>query len=306
MNVGHVNRIVQISRNVTELGRSVAFYQERLGFQPSGPVFRMEDALVDLLGFGHHAVNVQRLRLGTQELELVEAGPHARPYPLNSTSADLWFQHFAICCNNIQNAVRQLYRPDSTSVLPAAISGRPGVVHSPIRLPANSGGATAFKFRDPDGHPVELIQFPGDTGARQAFNGKIDHSAISISNVEASVDFYTGILGLTVGTHQTNSGHEQGILDALHDAVVEVVALRTFPQMSPHIELLGYRSPVGTALRHVASPTDIASDRIVLHLNGLRGVVAALNASSQVVRLVSHESAALIRDPDGHLLMLIE
>ncbi|CAN7603516.1 VOC family protein [Caballeronia sp. LjRoot29] len=306
MNVGHVNRVVRISRNVMELRRSVAFYQERLGFQPSGPAFRMEDALVDLLGFGQQTVNVQRLRLGAQELELSEAGPYVRPYPLNSTSTDLWFQHIAIRCNNIQNAIRRLYRQDSTSALPTAISGPTGAVSSPIRLPENSGGATAFKFRDPDGHPVELIQFPGHIDARQAFNGAIDHSAISVSNVEASVDFYTGILGLRVGTRQTNSGQEQGALDDLKDAVVEVVALQTSPQMSPHIELLGYRSPVGTALAHIASPTDIASDRLVLYLSGLRSVVAALNAPSHVLRLVSYGSAALIRDPDGHLLMLIE
>jgi len=306
VNTGHVNRIVRISRNVTELRSSVAFYQERLGFQPSGPAFRMEDALVDLLGFGQQTVNVQRLRLGAQELELSEAGPHVRPYPLNSTSADLWFQHIAIRCNNIETAVQQLYRPDSTSALPTAISARTGEVRSPIRLPKNSGGATAFKFRDPDGHPVELIQFPSDMGAGPACNGAIDHSAISVSNVEASVDFYTAVLGLTVGTRQTNSGKEQGELDDLKDAVVEVVALQTSPQMSPHIELLGYRSPVGTALAHVASPTDIASDRLVLYLSGLSSVVAALNAPSHVLRLVSYGSAALIRDPDGHLLLLIE
>lgn len=305
LSLGHVNRIVRISRNVMELGRSVAFYQERLGFQPSGPAFRMEDALVDLLGFGQQTVNVQRLRLGAQELELSEAGPYVRPYPLNSTSADLWFQHIAIRCDNVENALRQLYRPDSTAALPTAISGRTGAVRSPIRLPENSGGATAFKFRDPDGHPVELIQLPGDTRARSAFNSAIDHSAISVSNVKASVDFYTAILGLTVGTRQTNSGQEQGALDDLKDAVVEVVALQTSPQLSPHIELLCYRRPVGTALAHVASPTDIASDRLVLYLSGLRSVVAALKVASPVLKLVSYGSAALAPDPDGHLIVLI-
>jgi len=88
--------------------------------------------------------------------------------------------------------------------------------------------------------------------------------------------------------------------------VVEVIALQTFPQITPHIELLGYRSPAGTALRQLASPTDIASDRLVLHLSGLRSVVAKLNASSQVFRLDSNESATLIPDPNGHLLILVE
>ncbi len=30
----------------------------------------------------------------------------------------------------------------------------------PERLPARSGGVSAFKFRDPDGHPLELLAFP--------------------------------------------------------------------------------------------------------------------------------------------------
>ncbi len=30
----------------------------------------------------------------------------------------------------------------------------------PQRLPPSSGGVAAFKFRDPDGHPLELLAFP--------------------------------------------------------------------------------------------------------------------------------------------------
>ena len=30
----------------------------------------------------------------------------------------------------------------------------------PQLLPASSGGVTAYKFRDPEGHPLELIAFP--------------------------------------------------------------------------------------------------------------------------------------------------
>ena len=35
----------------------------------------------------------------------------------------------------------------------------PITVGGPIRLPCASGGARAFKFRDEDGHPLELLEF---------------------------------------------------------------------------------------------------------------------------------------------------
>jgi catechol 2,3-dioxygenase-like lactoylglutathione lyase family enzyme len=82
-----ITRIIRISRNVVELDRSTAFYQDRLGFQATGPAFIMDRTLADELGFGARDINVQRLRLGEEEVELVEAGPNARPYPSPNTSA---------------------------------------------------------------------------------------------------------------------------------------------------------------------------------------------------------------------------
>ncbi|ODR96565.1 hypothetical protein AUC70_14945 [Methyloceanibacter stevinii] len=35
---------------------------------------------------------------------------------------------------------------------------------APVLLPPNTGSVTAFKFRDPEGHPLELISFPDGVG----------------------------------------------------------------------------------------------------------------------------------------------
>ena len=62
----------------------------------------------------------------------------------------------------------------------------------PVTLPKSAGGVTAVKFRDPEGHPLEFLQFP--PGANPDWKGAgvmgIDHSAISVSDVAASRRFY--------------------------------------------------------------------------------------------------------------------
>ena len=104
----------------------------------------------------------------------------------------------------------------------------------------------------------------------------IDHSAISVRNVEASSAFYE-TLGLTRGKGTTNVGPEQQNLDDLQS--VEVMVIPLVPrEAAPHLELLGYQTPrgqPGAALR----ANDVAATRLVWH--GCR--------------------AELIRDPDGHL-----
>ena len=85
-----------------------------------------------------------------------------RPYPPDSTSTDLWFQHMAIIVNDMRDAYQRVM---------ANRRFRPISRHGPVRLPGNSGAVTAFKFRDHDGHPLELLAFPEDVsrqhGARQ-------------------------------------------------------------------------------------------------------------------------------------------
>jgi len=69
----------------------------------------------------------------------------------------------------------------------------------PQRLPdwnKNAGGIKAFYFKDPDEHPVEILQIPRRqrrsqvaTTQRPALPG-IDHTAIVVSDTDASLKFY--------------------------------------------------------------------------------------------------------------------
>ena len=92
------------------------------------------------------------LRLGRERVELLEFTDLAgRPYPPDSTTTDLWFQHMAIVVNDMTDAHQRVM---------ANRRFRPISRNGPVRLPDNSGGVTAFKFRDHDGHPLELLAFP--------------------------------------------------------------------------------------------------------------------------------------------------
>ena len=135
----------------------------------------------------------------------------------------------------------------------------------PQHLPANTGGVTAFKFRDPDGHPLELIAFPPGVGdprwqrrpdARLTLG--IDHFALVVSDVERSIAFYSAQLGFRVVSRTVNRGEEQNRLDGLAGVEVDVIALAPGSgAQTPHLELLGYRQPPFTGAPVLApSPAD--------------------------------------------------
>jgi catechol 2,3-dioxygenase-like lactoylglutathione lyase family enzyme len=161
-------------------------------------------------------------------------------------------------------------------------------------LPSSSGGVTAFKFRDPDGHPLELLAFPDgrmpahwrrrDTGG--LFLG-IDHSAMSVSDTAASIAFYGG-LGLRVVARSVNTGIEQDRLDAVKAARVEVTALKPVQAM-PHVELLFYRSAARSGI-NVVRNEDVAAARLVFETIG-----PAADSAIAPHGLV---------DPDGHHLVI--
>jgi catechol 2,3-dioxygenase-like lactoylglutathione lyase family enzyme len=112
----------------------------------------VECSLTSVLGIPEARGRRSLLRLGRERIELLEfADSMGRLYPCDSTSTDIWFQHMAIVVTDISDAHQRVmshprFRPISRA--------------GPVQLPGASGGVTAFKFRDRDGHPLELIAFP--------------------------------------------------------------------------------------------------------------------------------------------------
>ena len=184
-------RILRVTRMVADLARASEFYCGALGFR---------------------AAEASAVQLGAATLGFAESAAGA-PYPPDTASNDLWFQHIAVVVSDMDAAYAHLQR--NSWWTPISQGG-------PQTLPPENGNVRAYKFRDPDGHPVELIWFPPGQGrkvwqgAKALFAG-IDHSAISVSDTARSVGFYRS-LGFEVSYTSLNQGAPQSRLDGLAGA----------------------------------------------------------------------------------------
>jgi catechol 2,3-dioxygenase-like lactoylglutathione lyase family enzyme len=261
-----VEGVSHVAIPVATLDRAVSFYRA-IGF------VREDDRAAD----GASA----RMRLGREHIVLRQAS--GRPVPAQSRSNDLWFQHLAIVVSDIDRAYDIALR-----------AGAVPISAGPQRLPAwnpNASGIRAVYFRDPDRHPLELIQFPPGKGdprwqERDRLFLGIDHTAIAASDTDRSLAFYRDRLGLRIVGESENWGPEQEKLSGVPGAHVHITTLRAAD--GPGIELLHYLVPRdGSPMPPDASPDDLWSTAIVLRGAGL---------------LPQSET---LRDPDGHAVRLV-
>jgi catechol 2,3-dioxygenase-like lactoylglutathione lyase family enzyme len=302
-----------IGMTVSDLDRSVAFYENVLGFQKE---LEEEDAGAPyeaLTGVFALRTRTSRVRLGQECLELTEyLGPKGRSFPVDGRANDRSFQHVAIVVADMDRAYARL----RAAKVEHASSG-------PQRLPdwnPNAGGIRAFYFRDPDRHVLEVIWFPPGKGdprwrahaGRALFLG-IDHTAIVVADTEASVRFYRAALGLVVAGGGDNHGDEQAHLNGVEGAHLRITTLRS--TRGPGIELLEYLAPTdGRPYPLDARPNDLVHWQTTLFAERLEGVASAATAAGG--KVVSRHVAELpgsqlgiarellIRDPDGHALLL--
>jgi catechol 2,3-dioxygenase-like lactoylglutathione lyase family enzyme len=267
-------RFVLVTQDAARLAR---FYEQAMGFSH--------------LAVGRHSesggtADSIMLMLGRECVELLQFDRPGRPYPDAASASDLCFQHFAIVVADIEKAYHRLCRVDGWWAISTG---------GPQRLPASSGGVSAFKFRDPDGHPLELLAFPeGKSPARwrdqpdgAVFLG-IDHSAIAVSDSARSMAFYEA-LGLRVVARSLNSGCEQARLDGVSDPHVEVTALAPH-EATPHVELLCYESAAHHA-EAALRDNDVAATRLIFEVDRHA--------------LERPPSRQTLIDPDGHHLVLV-
>ncbi|MGU3360276.1 VOC family protein [Methylobacterium sp. M6A4_1b] len=222
---------------------------------------------------------VVSLRIGAEAVDLVGFDRPGRPYPDDVPGWSPLFQHIALVVSDMAAAHARL----------AACPGwHPISTAGPERLPAASGGVSAFKFRDPEGHPLEFLEFPagGASEARRPAGAGpclgIDHSALSAADTVASLVFYAG-LGFTIGACSINVGPEQARLDRVPDPHVTVTGLHPPGAPAPHVELLDYAGEFSRD-GHACGDHDIAATVLVFAGTGTM--------------------PRQIRDPDGHRLRL--
>jgi len=224
--------------------------------------------------------------------------------PQDSRSNDLWFQHVAIVVSDMPQAYRWLreHRVQHVS------SG-------PETLPAwnpRAGGIQAFYFRDPDGHVLEIIHFPpgkGDPRWQQASSSLflgIDHTAIAVSNTDASLMFYHDQLGMRVVGASENYGDEQEHLNNVFGARLRITSLRA--THGPGIELLEYLAlKTGRKIPEDAHANDLAHWETLVDQDDVNASWSYFSQkrqkliSSDVERL-GERWEFLFADPDGHVL----
>lgn len=319
--------IDSIGLSCADLDATSHFFCAGLGFRPEGDVKELHGgAYGDLLGLPGAVIRLQRLRIGAETLELsqvVDPGLGARPgrpIPADSRANDLWFQHICLVVSHLDEALDHLraVRPGGDV---EAISS------TPQRLPdwnQAAAGIVAFKFRDPEGHPLELLQFPPDKGDLRWHDVKgdgpvlgIDHSAIGIAETTASCRFYDGLLGLRLASDGVNHGLEQARLDGLPGAEVRITAHRCAEGAG--LECLNYLQPVGgRPMPADLSPQDSAHWQVRLRVSALAPLAERVAAwggrvlSNGIVDLgeqaplIGGQRALQLADPDGHRLQLIE
>jgi catechol 2,3-dioxygenase-like lactoylglutathione lyase family enzyme len=279
-------RIAGFSLNTADAEGLAQFYERAFGCRRVAATRLSADECRNTLGIQAGAFRIT-LHLGSEIIDLIQCDAPGRPYPSSATSADLIFQHFAIVVADIAQAYRRL----------SAIKGwQPISTDGPERLPAASGGVTAFKFRDPEGHPLELLAFPtGQVPAVWRMHDAeticlgIDHTAISVADTIRSARFYER-LGFKVSSRSFNEGPEQQRLDGLAETGLDVMGLSTI-DAKPHLELLRYAGARASA-DLPPRPHDIAATRFVLQVCDRAGAGSDTGATR------------LISDPDGHRLTI--
>ncbi len=307
-----VRAVAAVGMTVSDLNRSVEFYSDVLSFQTVSDVEVSGNEYDQLQGIFGVRMRVVRMQLGDEQIELTEyLAPRGRPAPIDERSHDRWFQHVAIIVRDMDRAYQWLRENRVEHVSP-----------EPQRLPdwnPNAGGIRAFYFRDPDGHPLEILQFPPDKGATKwhrstedLFLG-IDHTAIVVSNTDASLRFYREALGFEVAGESLNYGPEQERLNSVFGARLRITGLRVAE--GPGIEFLEYLSPRdGRPMPQDERANDLVHWQTRLVAGSLETLLSQPGrfelVSPGVVSLpdrkLGFRRGTLIRDPDGHVLQLVE
>jgi catechol 2,3-dioxygenase-like lactoylglutathione lyase family enzyme len=309
-----VSGVESVSITVSELDRSVEFYTHVLTFEKISEIETHGDAIERATGVFGARVRIARLRLGDEFLELTEfLTPRGRPVPADARSNDRWFQHVAIIVSDMDRAYQRLREFKVQHASPA-----------PQRLPdwnRNAGGIRAFYFRDPDGHPLEVLQFPAGKGNPkwQNANGRlflgIDHTAIVISDTTVSLKFYRDLLGLQIAGENENYGPEQERLNNVFGARLRITAVRG--ASGPGIELLEYLAPAdGRPYPADERPNDLVHWQTRLASKSAAEAAAdlakgrSLFVSSGVVEAPAANGGIrksfIARDPDGHAVEIAE
>jgi catechol 2,3-dioxygenase-like lactoylglutathione lyase family enzyme len=307
-----VGAVDGVAITVADMDRSVAFYSTVLFFEKVSDVQTSGPSIDRLLGAAGARVRVVTMRLGAEKIELIEyLGQNGRAMPADTRRDDRALESLAIVVNDMDQAYLWLRRHHVEQTSP-----------EPQRVPdwnPNAGGTRAFFFKDPDGHALEILQFPVGKGdarwqrpSERIFLG-IDHTAIVVGDTEKSLKWYRDTLGLRIAGGSESSGPEQERLSSVPGAPLRITTLRAAE--GPAIELVEYLAPRdGRPYPRDTMGEDLVRWHTLLVTADVDAVAAKLGAASGLTTrptLVSTADTLLgfrrgitTEDPDGHAIQL--
>jgi len=305
-------KVESVGMTVSDMDRAVEFYSA-LTFQKVSDAEVFGEEFEHLEGVFGARMRIVRMQLGNEFLDLTQyLAPPGRPIPVDSRSNDLWFQHIAIVVRDMDQAFEKL-----RALKVQFVSTGPQTLPPSIKAAA---GIKAFYFRDPDEHNLEIIYFPPGKGdlrwqekTEKLFLG-IDHTAIGISNTDASLHFYRALLGLRRAGESENFGTEQEHLNQVFGAHLRITSMRA--ESAPGIEFLEYLTPRDGRQRPLDThANDIVHWQTMIAINDLDLLATKLRdthvrfVSPGVVEMPKDKAGfskgALVSDPDGHDVLLI-
>ena len=309
-----ISGVDSIDMTVSDMDRAVSFYSGVLSFKTILDTEVAGESYESLEGVFGVRMRVVRMQLGYEFIELTEyLAPKGRLIPMTARSNDRSFQHIAIIVSDMDKAYGWLRRNK--------------VEHAssePQRLPdwnKNAAGIRAFYFKDPDGHPLEILQFPPDKGAAKWHSASdklflgIDHTAIVVGDTDASLHFYRDLLGMHIVGESENYGTEQAHLNNVFGAHLQITSLRA--ESGPGVELLEYLSPRdGSPFPADEHANDVVHRQTLVFTNDADAAAKQFSnahasfVSSCVVAesdgQLGFKKAFVARDPDGHAILVEE
>ena len=309
-----VSAVDAVTMTVSDVDHAADFYSRVLHFKKVSDMEVAGETIEHLEGVFGVRVRVVRMRLGDECIQLTEyLAPKGRSIPVDARSNDRSFQHIAIIVSDMDKAYAWLRQ----NKVEHASSG-------PQRLPdwnKNAAGIRAFYFKDPDGHPLEILEFPADKGLEKwhcksddLFLG-IDHTAIVVEDTDSSLRFYRDLLGLHVAGESENYGSEQEHLNNVFGARLRITSLR--PQSGLGVELLEYLAPrTGQPFPPDERANDIVHRQTEVVISDAQAAVHKfISAHTKFVSSgvitesdgqLGFRRAFLVRDPDGHPILIEE
>jgi catechol 2,3-dioxygenase-like lactoylglutathione lyase family enzyme len=144
--MGHTGVVVK------NMDKMIGFYQHMFGFRVVLDTAVGGKEADDIVGFHVEGERIVVLQLGDTQIEFLEYRPSGRDYPDDYRSNDLFGVHLAFLTDDMERDYALLKE-----------KGVRIISRGPQRIADDHpvfAGTRVLYFRDPEGHPLELLQMP--------------------------------------------------------------------------------------------------------------------------------------------------